>query len=72
MPHRTWEFRIADIVEAINNILDYTDSMSYDNSDKQGGAFKRQRARDQYNLTKIQMLFIYIVIDSVTKSGKRF
>ena len=31
MPHRTWEFRIADIVEAINNVLDYTDGMSYRN-----------------------------------------
>ena len=31
MPHRTWEFRIADIVEAINNVLNYTDGMRYDN-----------------------------------------
>ena len=30
MPHRSWEFRIADIVEAIDNVLDYTKGMSYD------------------------------------------
>ena len=31
MPHRSWGFRIADIVEAINNVLDYTDGMGYEN-----------------------------------------
>ena len=30
MPHRSWEFRIADIVEAIDKIINYTSSMSFD------------------------------------------
>ena len=30
MPPRTWEIRIADILDAINNVLDYTDGISYD------------------------------------------
>ena len=30
MPLRPWDFRIADIIEAINNVLDYTDGMSFD------------------------------------------
>lgn len=30
MPHRSWEFRIADIVEAIEKINNYTSGMSYE------------------------------------------
>ena len=30
MPHRSWEFRIADILEAIDKIINYTYSMSFD------------------------------------------
>ena len=30
MPRRSWEFRIADIVEAIDNVQEYTKGMSYD------------------------------------------
>jgi len=30
MPHRSWEFRIADIMEAIDKIINYTTGMSFD------------------------------------------
>ncbi len=49
MPHRSWEFRIADIVEAIDNVLDYTKGMSYD-----------QFARDRKTIDAVIKNFITI------------
>ena len=30
MPHRAWEFRVADIVDSIEKILNYTAGMSFE------------------------------------------
>lgn len=30
MPHRSWDLRIADIIEAIENALDYTAGMTFE------------------------------------------
>ena len=30
MPHRSWDLRIQDIVEAIENILNYTEDMTFE------------------------------------------
>ncbi len=30
MPHRAWEFRVADIVDSIEKILSYTAGMSFE------------------------------------------
>ena len=30
MPHRSWEFRVFDIIEAIDNVFEYTEDMNYD------------------------------------------
>ena len=30
MPHRVWEFRVADIVDSIEKILSYTAGMSFE------------------------------------------
>lgn len=34
MPHRSWEFRISDIIEAIESVLEYTRGMSYAQFDR--------------------------------------
>jgi uncharacterized protein with HEPN domain len=30
VPHRSWEFRILDIIEAIESVIEYTAEMTYD------------------------------------------
>lgn len=30
MPHRSWQLRIADIIEAIETVLDYSSGMTFD------------------------------------------
>ena len=30
MPHRNWQLRVADIIEAIENVLDYCEGMTFE------------------------------------------
>ena len=49
MPHRSWQLRIADIIEAIETILDYSAGMTFE-----------QFASDRKTIDAVVRIFIII------------